>query len=97
MIERERITGISMMPAQLTQLVGYPELDNYDLSSPRIIHIGGAFLAPHLGEEAERKLAEYVGLAIAALDRIPRQSEELNYLAKKLLHINKGKQYEPNS
>lgn len=48
-------------------------------------------------EEAERKLAEYVGLAIAALDRIPRRSEELRHLAKKLLRINKGKQYESNS
>ncbi len=55
-IEKERITGISMFPAQLAQLVSYPDLNNYDLSSLRFIHIGGAFLAPHLGAEAERKL-----------------------------------------
>jgi geranylgeranyl diphosphate synthase type II len=48
-------------------------------------------------EEAKRKLAEYVNLALAALDKIPYQSEELRYLAKKLLNVKKGKQNESNS
>lgn len=50
-------------------------------------------------QEAKRKLAEYVNLALAALDKIPHphQSEELRYLAKKLLNVKKGKQNEPNS
>jgi geranylgeranyl diphosphate synthase type II len=45
-------------------------------------------------EEAKRKLAEYVDLALAALDKIPHKSEELRYLAKKLLNVEKGKRYE---
>jgi non-ribosomal peptide synthetase component E (peptide arylation enzyme) len=56
LIEKERITGISMLPAQLAQLASYTDLNKHDLSSLRFIHIGGAFMSPHLGAEAERKL-----------------------------------------
>ena len=48
-------------------------------------------------EEAKRKLAEYVNQALAVLDRMPGQSEELRYLAEKLLHVKKGCQNESNS
>ena len=56
LIERERITGICMIPTQLAQLLSHPDLNKYDFSSLRFIQTGGAFLTRYLGSEAERKL-----------------------------------------
>ena len=48
LIERERVTLASVVPAQLSRLVDCPNLDKYDVSSLRAIRCGGGYLPPDL-------------------------------------------------
>src|SRR4029077_1186552 len=56
LIEQERIRNICLVPAMATALVNCPERPKYDLSSLRIINIGGAASSPTLVREVEGKL-----------------------------------------
>jgi fatty-acyl-CoA synthase len=56
LIEEERIRNICLVPAMATALVNCPERPKYDLSSLRIINIGGAASSPTLVREVEEKL-----------------------------------------
>jgi fatty-acyl-CoA synthase len=56
LIEQERIRNICLVPAMATALVNCPERPKYDLSSLRIINIGGAASSPTLVREVEEKL-----------------------------------------
>ena len=55
-MERERITVLTLLPAQMVRLLDYPDLDRYDLSSLRVIFTGTQFLTPELGARVEAKL-----------------------------------------
>jgi fatty-acyl-CoA synthase len=56
LIERERVTSCAMVPTMATALVNSPARAEYDLSSLRIISIGGAASSPTLVKEVEQKL-----------------------------------------
>ncbi len=56
LIEQERVRTMCLVPAMATALVNCPERTNYDLSSLRIINIGGAASSPTLVREVEEKL-----------------------------------------
>lgn len=56
MIQRERVTVLALVPAQIAMLVGYPDLGRYDLSSVRVIFTGTQLLTYELGARAEEKL-----------------------------------------
>lgn len=56
LIEREQVSGCAMVPTMVTALMNSPERPKYDLSSLRIIMIGGAASSPALVKEAEQKL-----------------------------------------
>lgn len=45
-IEKERVTGFSMVPTMATALVSCPEIKKYDLSSLRHAFVGGAASSP---------------------------------------------------
>jgi acyl-CoA synthetase (AMP-forming)/AMP-acid ligase II len=56
LIEQERVRTMCLVPAMATALVNCPERTKHDLSSLRIINIGGAASSPTLVREAEEKL-----------------------------------------
>ena len=56
LIEQERVRTLCLVPAMATALVNCPERANHDLSSLRIITIGGAASSPTLVREVEEKL-----------------------------------------
>jgi fatty-acyl-CoA synthase len=56
LIEQERVRNMCLVPAMATALVNCPERTKHDLSSLRIINIGGAASSPTLVREVEEKL-----------------------------------------
>jgi len=56
LIERERVTSCSLVPAMATALVNCPERPKFDLSSLVRANIGGAASSPTLVREVEEKL-----------------------------------------
>ncbi len=54
--EQERVRTMCLVPAMATALVNCPERTKHDLSSLRIINIGGAASSPTLVREVEEKL-----------------------------------------
>jgi non-ribosomal peptide synthetase component E (peptide arylation enzyme) len=56
LIQEERITYITTVPALLVRMASYPHIERYDLSSLRAIRCGAAALAPAVAEDLERKL-----------------------------------------
>ena len=56
LIERERVTACAMVPTMVTALVHSPERPKFDLSSLRIIMVGGAASSPTLVKAAHEKL-----------------------------------------
>jgi len=55
-IERERVTTMIFAVAQVRQIVDYPELDQYDVSSLQVIATGGSLIPPDLIKGVYRKL-----------------------------------------
>ena len=55
-VEKEKVTLLTLVPAQMAQLLDYPDLDKHDLSSLRVIFTGTQFLTPELGARIEEKL-----------------------------------------
>ena len=47
-IEKERVTLTNLVPTMYYRLVNYPEVDNYDYSSLRVLLSGGAPISPKL-------------------------------------------------
>ncbi|HUO15271.1 MAG TPA: long-chain-fatty-acid--CoA ligase [Verrucomicrobiae bacterium] len=56
LIERERVSTCAMVPTMVTALLNSPARAEHDLSSLRIIIIGGAASSPTLVKEVEQKL-----------------------------------------
>ena len=57
LIERERVWCCALVPTMANALVNSPERLNFDLSSLRLITIGGAASSPTLVREVEEKLS----------------------------------------
>ena len=56
-IQRERVTTMILVPAQLQQIVDFPELDPFDVSSLKVIAGAGS----HVASELTRKVHEKLG------------------------------------
>ena len=56
LIEREKATTCSLVPTMAIALVNCPEREQHDISSLRVVMIGGAASAPTLVREVEQKL-----------------------------------------
>ena len=56
LIEREKATTCSLVPTMAIALMNCPEREQHDVSSLRIVMIGGAASAPTLVREVEQKL-----------------------------------------
>jgi len=56
MMEKEKVTVLALVPAQIAMLVDYPDLEKYDLSSVRVIFTGTQLLTYELGARAEKRL-----------------------------------------
>ncbi|HLB28565.1 MAG TPA: AMP-binding protein [Dehalococcoidia bacterium] len=54
-IERERVTVLVAVPAQLAMMVQVPNIDRFDLSSLRLVQSGGAHLSYQTALEVEEK------------------------------------------
>ncbi len=55
LIERERISAPCLVPAQMAMMLRHPDVDKHDLSSIRVITVGGADVPYELALEAEDK------------------------------------------
>jgi non-ribosomal peptide synthetase component E (peptide arylation enzyme) len=56
LIERERITVLSLVPTMALQMIRHPNLGKYDLSSVRVVYMGGAPIGYAEALEIEAKL-----------------------------------------
>ena len=56
LIERERVTTLTGVPAMTWELLGVPDLESHDLSSLRSMGGGGAAAPPEIVRRAERRL-----------------------------------------
>jgi non-ribosomal peptide synthetase component E (peptide arylation enzyme) len=68
LIEEERISVLSLVPAQAIMLARHPNLGNYDLSSLRVILLSGAPLRYTEGVEIEESLGCPVMQAWSSMD-----------------------------
>lgn len=55
-IEREKVTGSAIVPAQLALMVSHPSMSKHDLSSLRFLQSATALLSPSLALEVEKNL-----------------------------------------
>jgi acyl-CoA synthetase (AMP-forming)/AMP-acid ligase II len=55
LLERERMTTVAGVPAQLALMLRQPDFDEYDLESVAFIVVGGGPLTPGLADEARRR------------------------------------------
>lgn len=67
-IEREKVTAIGAVPAQLAMMAGHPNLSKYDYSSLRLIRCTGSPLAYHVGVNAEEKMKAKIVQCYGAVD-----------------------------
>jgi non-ribosomal peptide synthetase component E (peptide arylation enzyme) len=56
MIQKEKVTVGGIVPAMIARLLGYPDIDQYDLSSLRLLLNTAALLPVPLAQEAEERL-----------------------------------------
>ncbi len=68
LIEKEKISFASVVPAQLAIMMRDPMHKEYDLSSLRLFNCSGAALAPQLGMEVEEKLGCPIVQTYGAMD-----------------------------
>ncbi|MGE5647037.1 MAG: long-chain-fatty-acid--CoA ligase [Acidobacteriota bacterium] len=54
LIERHRATDMSLVPTMATALLNSPDLGKFDLSSMKLVHIGGGPSSPELIERMEK-------------------------------------------
>jgi non-ribosomal peptide synthetase component E (peptide arylation enzyme) len=91
-IDRERVTIVCAVPAQISMMVDHPNLDNYDLSSLRLITVATAPLLKEVAVKAEKQLGAiilnlYGGMDVGGLCvATPHDPEEvrLNTIGKPL-------------
>jgi len=79
LIQEERVTLPSVVPAQLSRIVDCPDFDKFDISSLRAIRCGGGYLAPDLAKKAEEKLSceiliGYGGQDFGSISSVPAGS-----------------------
>jgi len=68
LIQRERVTYMTAVPAQLALMSRHPAIGKYDFSSLRLILSTGSYLAYHIGLEAEEKFKAPVIQTYGAVD-----------------------------
>ncbi len=56
LVQQERVTNMALVPTMANSLINAPERSQYDLSSLRVIHIGGAASSPELVKRVEESL-----------------------------------------
>ena len=83
LLEKEKVTVLAAVPAELVRLLDYPDLDRYDLSSLRVIFTGTQLLTYELGVWAEEKLGCRIVIIFGSGDTGPmcatsfRESQEV--------------------
>ena len=60
MIQSERVTHLQMVPTMITALFNHPDFSQYDVSSVRVMFIGGAPSSPSQVREIEEKMPRCV-------------------------------------
>jgi non-ribosomal peptide synthetase component E (peptide arylation enzyme) len=56
LVEKEKITIIGVVPAQIIRMLRHPDYEKYNLSSLRAIRPGGAPMSPTVAQEIEEKM-----------------------------------------
>ena len=68
LIEREKVTFATGVPTMMSKMMAHPNFRKYDLSSLRVFHSSGAYLAPALAKETEEKMKVKVLNHYGAID-----------------------------
>ncbi|MBI4333773.1 MAG: AMP-binding protein [Chloroflexi bacterium] len=68
LIEKEKCTIVSVVPAQLAMMVRHPNRDKYSYKSVRIWWCTSSVLDPNIGREAEEKMGGKVIIVLGATD-----------------------------
>ena len=68
LVERERVTILALVPAQIARLLDYPDLNKYDFSSLRMLFTGTQLLTYELGVKAEEALGCPMGVLYGSGD-----------------------------
>ncbi len=68
LIESEKVTVITTVPALLVRMASHPDKDKFDLSSLRVIRCGGAALAPSVARELENRLKARIVTGSGSMD-----------------------------
>ena len=68
LIESEKVTVITTVPALLVRMASHPDKDKYNLSSLRAIRCGGAALAPSVARELEDRLKARIVTGSGSMD-----------------------------
>jgi len=56
LVEKEKVTIIAAVPAQIIRMFRHPQIEKYDLSSLRVIRPGGAPMSPTVAKEIEEMM-----------------------------------------
>ncbi len=56
LIQTERVTQLQMVPAMVTAVLNHPDFHRYDVSSVKVLFIGGAPCSPAMIREIEEKM-----------------------------------------
>jgi len=78
LLEREKVTVLAAVPAELVRLLDYPDLDRYDLGSLRVIFTGTQLLTYELGVRAEEKLGCKIAIIFGSGDTGPMCMTSVN-------------------
>lgn len=78
LIEKEKITIPCIVPTQLAEMLSYPGLGKYDLSSIRVVRSAGALLPHLLAAEAEERFSCRVQNGYGSADFGPISENDIN-------------------
>lgn len=95
LIEKERITTMGLVPAQLGMIIGHPALNKYNIRSLRYIMCVGDFLPYQLGLEAEAKLGCPIVQAYGATD-FGNVTQQTPFASPQVRFLTVGKPIEGN-
>ena len=68
LIEREKVTFATGVPAIMAKMVRHPDLEKYDLSSLRVFQTTGAYLPPAVAKEVEERMGCRVVNRLGGID-----------------------------
>ncbi len=95
MIQKEKVTVLAGVPAAFAKMLIYPDLDQYDLSSVRMVYNSTSLLSYELGLALEKRFSCPVVQSYGAMDAGPLTCTSV-YDSQKVRLSTVGKAYDGN-